>query len=160
MPRYRRNVCIAVRQPATGLLLLCHRKGFPKEEGWQFPQGGIRDMGDLISEMKRELLEEIGTDDVAVVRVSSREYSYTFPEHARKSRPQYDGQVQQWVLAELKGDESDIRFTHSPAEFDAFMWATPEAVLERIVDFKKQVYREAMADLGITGPDGQIKNTQ
>jgi putative (di)nucleoside polyphosphate hydrolase len=154
MPRYRRNVCVAVRNPESGLLLLCHRKGFPQEEGWQFPQGGIKDSGDLISEMKRELLEEIGTDDVAVVRVSPREYAYTFPKQARKSRPQYDGQVQQWVLADFKGDDSDIRFTHSPAEFDAFIWAPAEDVVERIVDFKKQVYREAMADLGITGPNG------
>ena len=79
MLRYRPNVCIAIKKPGTDVFLLCHRKGFPPEEGWQFPQGGLRGKSDLISEMRRELLEEIGTDSVKVIKVSPRTYSYEFP---------------------------------------------------------------------------------
>jgi putative (di)nucleoside polyphosphate hydrolase len=149
MPRYRHNVCAVLRKAGTRLLLLCHRKGFPAEKGWQFPQGGIKKGADLISEMKRELREEIGTDDVRVTTVPKKWYTYTFPKSMKHKHDTYDGQVQQWVLAEFPGSDGQINFTRIPAEFDGFAWVTPQTALDRIVDFKKDVYTRAMTDLGL-----------
>ncbi|HUI93809.1 MAG TPA: NUDIX domain-containing protein [Chitinivibrionales bacterium] len=149
MPRYRKNVCIAVRKAGTSLLLLCHRKGFPPDDGWQFPQGGIREGAEIVAEMKRELREEIGTEDVTVVRISAKQYSYNFPEGMRSKHKNYDGQVQQWIFAEFSGNDAAINFNHEHAEFDAFMWAPATEALKRIVGFKKEVYSQALNDLGL-----------
>jgi putative (di)nucleoside polyphosphate hydrolase len=149
MPRYRRNVCVAVRKAGTTLLLLCHRKGFPPAKGWQFPQGGIRRGAVLVAEMRRELREEIGTDDVTVILVSTKQYFYKFPKGMRRRHKNYDGQAQQWILAEFAGNDSAINFNHEPAEFDAFEWVPAATALERIVEFKRDVYSEALNDLGL-----------
>lgn len=149
VPRYRRSVCVAVRKAGSGLLLLCHRKGFPPAAGWQFPQGGIRKGADLIREMRRELLEEIGTDNVRVVWVSAKLYFYKFPTGMRHKHKNYDGQAQQWVLAEFSGNDAAINFNREPAEFDAFAWVHAATALDRIVDFKKDVYSRALKDLGL-----------
>jgi putative (di)nucleoside polyphosphate hydrolase len=149
MPRYRNNVCIAVRKAGSALLLVCHRKGFPPAAGWQFPQGGIREGASLVSEMRRELIEEIGTDDVTVVKISTKQYIYDFPKGLRRKHKQYDGQSQQWVLAEFSGNDAAINFIREPAEFDAFEWVPAQTALDRIVDFKKDVYSRALKDLGL-----------
>ena len=150
MARFRHNVCVAVRRAGSDLFLLCHRKGFPPDSGWQFPQGGLHEGEDLISEMRRELREEIGTDDVKVIAVAPKKYSYTFPRGMKRRHGNYTGQTQQWVLAEFSGRDSEINFDRKPAEFDAFEWVTAATVLDRIVDFKKTVYAEAMQDMGIS----------
>ncbi len=149
MDKFRPNVCIVVRKTGSKLLLVCHRKGFPHNMGWQFPQGGIRHGKDLVSEMKRELKEEIGTDDVLLVKISPRTYSYTFPSGLKRKNDTYIGQVQNWVLSEFSGTDSLINFNRQPAEFDSFEWVTANKVLDRIVDFKKNVYLEAMKDLDL-----------
>jgi putative (di)nucleoside polyphosphate hydrolase len=151
MARLRQNVCVAVRKTGSDLFLVCHRKGFPPVRGWQFPQGGLHKGEDLISGMKRELLEEIGTDDIEVVAIAPKKYTYAFPPGTARRHGNYTGQTQQWVLAEFSGLDSEIKFDRMPAEFDAFEWVTAATVLDRIVDFKKNVYAEAMQDMGISG---------
>jgi putative (di)nucleoside polyphosphate hydrolase len=151
MSRYRQNVCIAIRKEGSDLFLVCHRKGFSPDTGWQFPQGGLHEGEDLISEMRRELREEIGTDNVKVVAVAPKKYAYAFPPGVIRRSGNYEGQTQQWVLAEFSGRDSEISFNRKPAEFDAFDWVTAATVLDKIVDFKKDVYFEAMQDMGISG---------
>jgi putative (di)nucleoside polyphosphate hydrolase len=147
--RYRPNVCIVIKKTGSDLLLLCHRKGYSKKSGWQFPQGGIDKNADLLVEMKRELREEIGTDDVGVLAVSKKKYTYDFPSELHDPRPGYRGQIQQWVLVELQPEDSFINFCHEPAEFDAFKWVTAPEALQEIVDFKKQIYSSALFDMGL-----------
>jgi putative (di)nucleoside polyphosphate hydrolase len=147
--RYRPNVCIAIKKAGSDQLLMCHRKAFPDELGWQFPQGGIDKTIDLVSEMRRELREEIGTDDVTVLKISSQLYTYDFLPGNHGHHPGFYGQSQRWVLVELNADDLKINFSHEPAEFDAFQWVSAIDVLNKIVDFKKQVYMRAMRDLGL-----------
>ncbi len=117
----------------------------PPEEGWQFPQGGRKDDSSLTDDLRRELLEEIGTDSVEVLRISPKTYFYDFPPEGDHKKG-YAGQQQQWVLVRLT-DEEGIHFDHEPREFDRYQWVTPEEALERIVPFKKEVYRNALTDL-------------
>lgn len=147
--QWRPNICIAIKKRGTDRLLLCHRKGCSGASGWQFPQGGIDKRRDLLEEMKRELREEIGTDSVGVIAISPHRYRYRFPKEFAASHPEYKGQTQQWVLVEFGEDDSKINFTHLPAEFDAFQWVDAAQVIEKIVDFKKNVYHKAMRDLEI-----------
>jgi len=145
---YRENVCAVIRNGNS--VLICHRNDSPIDLGWQFPQGGIDKGEDLISELKRELFEEIGTDRITVIATLPKYYQYDFPEEMRIAKwgGKYHGQRQRWVLCEFADDKPQIRFDcHDEPEFDAFEWINPKEALARIVDFKKEVYRKALSDL-------------
>lgn len=146
--KYRDNVCAVLRGVGGSEVLICHRSGFSPEEGWQFPQGGIDRKKDIIDELKRELREEIGVDDISVIRIAPGHYKYDFPPSARKSRPGYSGQTQQWVLAELDR-ECEINLGGKTAEFDDFRWVSPKEAMDRVVGFKREVYKQALRALGL-----------
>ncbi len=146
--KYRDNVCAVIRGKSDDSVCVFHRKDFPPDSGWQFPQGGINPEKDLIDELKRELREEIGIDEVSVIAVSPNSYYYDFPPDIPRKHKGYRGQRQQWVLLELQSAE--VRFTFEEcAEFDEYQWVTAHEALRRIVPFKKKVYREALHDLNL-----------
>ncbi|MFP4416212.1 MAG: NUDIX domain-containing protein [Chitinivibrionales bacterium] len=145
---YRQNVCAVIRRTSDNAVLLFHRKGYSPDKGWQFPQGGVDPHKDLIDELKRELREEIGTDKVSVVSISPETYAYDFPPGVNRSR-RYRGQRQRWILLELCVGEDAIHFDHQPAEFDACEWSSVQQSIDRVVSFKKDVYRRALKDLGL-----------
>ena len=151
---YRRGVCIVLRSPATGKVLVFHRKDFSVIAGkdcWQFPQGGIQDDRPIVEEACRELREEIGTDRIDVVTITDRWHSYDFPDSVAKNR--YIGQTHRWILADFSGSEELINFDHSPAEFDAWKWVAVTDVLDLIVDFKRDAYRSALMQLDLISSD-------
>ena len=147
--KYRDNVCAVIRRKTDNSVLICHRRGFPRDRGWQFPQGGIENQADLIDELKRELVEEIGTDNITVILVSPHVYRYTFPKGVKSKHRGYCGQEQRWVLVELNCGDKAIKFNGADAEFDDFLWVSPKEALVQVVDFKKDVYRQALRDLGL-----------
>ncbi|MBD3241426.1 MAG: NUDIX domain-containing protein [Chitinivibrionales bacterium] len=153
-PQYRKGVCIVLRRQTGTKVLVCHRINSPPDLGWQFPQGGVHDGVPLLDEARRELREEIGTDDVRAVAHTRRVYCYDIPVQSRRPGSPYVGQCHRWVLAYLLADDSAIRFTHEPAEFDAFRWVEPHEALERIVAFKREAYEGALTELGLVQPAG------
>lgn len=149
---YRANVCAVIRRKSDNSVLFCHRKGCPSDKGWQFPQGGIDQGKDLIEEMKRELREEIGTDSITICQISPKTYSYDFPGGVLvKGNQIYHGQQQYWILAELDSEDNLFCFKgdNAQAEFDMYTWVTPHKAIEKIVEFKKAVYEQALHDLGL-----------
>ncbi len=142
--KYRNNVCAVIRRKPDNSVLVFHRKGFPSHEGWQFPQGGIDVQKDLISELKRELREEIGTDDILIITILPNTYVYDFPENIALKHKRYCGQRQRWVLVQLNGDERDINFNGKDVEFDDYQWVTAGRAISMIIDFKKDVYNKAL----------------
>jgi putative (di)nucleoside polyphosphate hydrolase len=151
---YRKGVCIVLTRQTGTQVLVCHRIGYPPDKGWQFPQGGIDSNVSLVDEARRELREEIGTDSIELVRVSKREYCYRFPQPVSKGGREYVGQCHRWVLAKLSAADTDIRFEHTPAEFDGYEWVEPAQALERIVVFKRHAYESALSELGLKVRDG------
>lgn len=145
---YRPNVCVVVQHPENGKVLLCHRCGFLPDEGWQFPQGGIDETLPLEQEMRRELKEEAGTDEVDVVAVSADEYCYDFPEHAYLKRGGFRGQRQKWFLVRLR-DEKCINVNTRSPEFDTYEWVSPKIALMRAVGFKQSIYHKALTELNV-----------
>jgi len=144
--RYRDNVCAVIRGKSGNSVCLFHRKNFPPDAGWQFPQGGIDTQKDIIDELKRELREEIGTDNISVIALSPHIYYYDFPAGVENKHSGYCGQMQRWVLVELQNDEIEIIFYGDDAEFDAYQWVAPQEAVDRIVPFKKDVYIKALHD--------------
>jgi len=147
--RYRDNVCAVIRA-RDGTVFIGHRTGFPADKGWQFPQGGIDVSLDLVLELKRELCEEIGNDRVRVVAVATNIYQYDYPESILPKKKGFAGQRQRWVLCEFLDENPIIRLdTEGEPEFDARRWVRPEEALKLSVAFKKEVYEQALTDLGL-----------
>lgn len=146
---YRDNVCAVIRRKTDNSVCIFHRLGYPQHSGWQFPQGGIDTSADLIDELKRELREEIGTDEVEVIKISPNTYTYDFPESYSPKHKKYRGQKQRWVLVELNTAEENISVEGEHPEFDGYQWVTPYQASELVIEFKKEVYKKALFDLGL-----------
>ena len=145
---YRPNVgiilCNAVNQVFWGKRVNQH--------AWQFPQGGINAGETPEQAMFRELEEEIGLKPQHVrVLGRTREWlRYDVPAHwtRRDNRGIYRGQKQIWFLLRLTGRDCDVCLrASSHPEFDAWRWSDYWIAQESVVEFKREVYRMALAEL-------------
>lgn len=137
-----------------------------RDHAWQFPQGGI-DFGESpVQAMYRELREETGLlpEHVAVLGRTRNWLRYEVPDRFIKRRGaghrgHFRGQKQIWFLLRLVGPERDICLCATDhAEFEAWSWKNYWMPVDAIVEFKREVYRCALAELSrflrgsITGP--------
>jgi putative (di)nucleoside polyphosphate hydrolase len=125
------------------------------QHAWQFPQGGIKHGETPQQAMYRELEEEVGLQR-GHVRVLGRTRDwmrYQVPERwARRVREGagagYRGQKQIWYLLRLVGRDCDVKLRASGhPEFDAWRWNEYWVPLEAVIDFKREVYRQALLEL-------------
>ena len=145
---YRPNVAMVVIN-STNKVLICRRKN---TRTWQFPQGGIDNGEDIKKAMYRELSEEVGLskDDVNLVGESEGTITYDIPKTIRSKvlGGKFKGQEQKWFLLKLKKDNSEIKLDNEAfPEFDKYEWVSFWQPLNRIVDFKREAYREALSEL-------------
>jgi len=125
------------------------------QHAWQFPQGGIKHGETPLEAMYRELEEEIGLQR-AHVRILGRTREwlrYEVPEKwMRRAREgvgaPYRGQKQIWYLLRMVGRDCDVKLRASGhPEFDAWRWHDYWVPLETVIDFKREVYRQALIEL-------------
>jgi putative (di)nucleoside polyphosphate hydrolase len=125
------------------------------QHAWQFPQGGIQPGETPQEAMYRELEEEVGLQGCHV-RVLGRTRDwlrYEVPEKwARRAQDAsggaYRGQKQIWFLLRLVGRDCDVRLRASGhPEFDAWRWHDYWVPLEAVIEFKREVYRQALTEL-------------
>ena len=145
---YRANVGIVICN-RDGQLFWARRKG---HDSWQFPQGGINAGESPEQALFRELREETGlTRNEVRVLGSTRDWlRYRLPQKYMRhdSKPLCVGQKQRWFLLLLTGDESKVNFyeTDHP-EFDGWMWVNYWYPVRQVIAFKREVYRQALAEL-------------
>lgn len=148
---FRPNVGIVICND-RGQLLWAKRVG---QDAWQFPQGGV-DRGESPEQaLFRELYEEVGLTEADVeILASTRGWlRYKLPKKyiRRNSKPLCIGQKQKWYLLRLTGDEQQIRFDCGhKAEFDGWEWVNYWYPVDKVVDFKRDVYRRALKELAQT----------
>jgi putative (di)nucleoside polyphosphate hydrolase len=145
---YRANVGIILSN-LQGFVLWCKRAG---QEAWQFPQGGIRSQETPEQAMFRELREETGLlpEHVEVIGCTRDWLRYQLPRHLirRHKLPRCIGQKQVWFMLRLIGGEDCLRLDCSvKPEFDHWCWVDYWYPLNRVVFFKRQVYRRALGEL-------------
>jgi putative (di)nucleoside polyphosphate hydrolase len=125
------------------------------QHAWQFPQGGIQHGETPLQAMFRELEEEIGLarDHVRILGRTREWLRYEVPEKWTR-RPQettaggYRGQKQIWYLLRMVGRDCDVRLRASGhPEFDAWRWHDYWVPLDAVIDFKRDVYRQALTEL-------------
>jgi len=145
---FRLNVGIILSN-TDGQLLFARRRG--SQDAWQFPQGGIQCKEPTYQAMLRELKEELGLSapDIEVVAESKEWLKYHLPKkyQRRGQKPLCIGQKQKWFLLRLKADENCIALdTSDEPEFDAWEWVDYWYPVEKVIDFKKNVYQKILEE--------------
>lgn len=116
---------------------------------WQMPQGGI-DSGEAPRDAAlRELEEETGVTrrSVSVEAESPGWVTYDLPQEllGRLWGGRYRGQKQKWFLLRFHGRDEDVNIATAHPEFAAWAWMAPAELMEAIVPFKRDVYRQVFA---------------
>ena len=123
-----------------------------KEHSWQFPQGGIKHGETPEQAMFRELEEEVGlkSHHVRILGRTRNWLRYEVPIQwiRREWRGSYRGQKQIWFLLRLVARDSDVSLRSSDhPEFDAWRWHEYWVPLENVIEFKREVYAQALNEL-------------
>lgn len=119
---------------------------------WQMPQGGIDPGEDPRVAAYRELYEETGMKTVTLLAEAPRWINYDLPPHliGIGLKGKFRGQTQRWFAFRFEGDESEIAIDPPPggheAEFDQWAWKPMEELPGLIVEFKRKVYDEVVAE--------------
>ena len=122
------------------------------QHSWQFPQGGIKHGESPEQAMYRELEEETGLKPghVRILGRTRQWLRYEVPDKwvRRDWRGRYRGQKQIWYLLRMVGRDCDVslRASEKP-EFDAWRWHEYWVPLEAVIEFKRDVYQQALTEL-------------
>lgn len=122
------------------------------QDGWQFPQGGMRSDELPIDAMYRELEEETGlaAKHVEVLGSTPGWLRYRLPYRFRRhnQKPLCVGQKQVWFLLRFLADDQVLRLdgTDSP-EFDHYRWVDFWYPVQHVIPFKRRVYARALRHL-------------
>jgi len=145
---YRPNVGIVLANPRNEVFWGKR----VNQHSWQFPQGGIKHGETPEAAMFRELQEEVGLQPTHV-RILGRTRSwlrYEVPQEwvRREWRGNYRGQKQIWFLLRLVGRDTDVclRACDKP-EFDAWRWSDYWVPIDSVIEFKRDVYQQALTEL-------------
>ena len=142
---YRPNVAAIIlssKYPDKCEFFVAHRSDI--KNAWQFPQGGI-DEGETPQEaLYRELLEEIGCNNVEILGEFPEWITYDFPNASRGKQYPFDGQTQKYFLVRLKEESKiDLNAFDIP-EFKEYEFVVYGELFKKVTYFKRRVYRRVI----------------
>ena len=145
--KYRKCVGMMILNNNNEILVgkrMDHPSGF-----WQMPQGGI-DKNEIPEEaVWREMMEEIGTNNAKMIKISSQWINYEIPRETLQTLPwgkKYIGQTQKWFAFRFTGENIDINVGTENPEFSEWKWAKYESLVDNIVPFKRKVYAKIIEE--------------
>ena len=139
--KYRKCVGMMILNVNKKILVgrrLDHPSGY-----WQMPQGGIDENENPKEAVWREMMEEIGTNNAKLIKISNQWINYEIPPETLKTLPwghKYIGQRQKWFAFEFLGEDEDINVGTDNPEFSEWKWAEMVSIVGNIVPFKRNVY--------------------
>ena len=140
--KYRKCVGMMIINSKREILVgrrMDHPSGF-----WQMPQGGIDDNENPEEAVWREMMEEVGTNNAKIIKISNQWINYEIPSETLKTLPwgkKYIGQTQKWFAFDFLGKDDEINVSTDKPEFDSWKWAKMESMIDNIVPFKRKVYQ-------------------
>jgi len=142
-------------RPNVGIILMNDDKRVfwaqrVNNDGWQFPQGGMRTDETPVEAMYRELKEETGLKPQHVKLLGSTPgwLRYRLPRRYQRqfSKPLCIGQKQVWFLLRFLADDSAFSLGQTPdPEFSDYRWVDFWYPAENVITFKRRVYRKALS---------------
>ena len=116
---------------------------------WQMPQGGVDKGENLITAMKRELMEETSIQNIKVLKKIDKWFEYELPKDLLGIiwKGKFRGQKQRWFIVRFIGNESEINLKTKHPEFIEWKWIEIDELINVIVDFKKDVYKKLVIEL-------------
>ena len=116
---------------------------------WQMPQGGVNKGENLITAMKRELMEETSIQNIKVLKKIDKWFEYELPKDLLGIiwKGKFRGQKQKWFIVRFIGNESEINLKTKHPEFIEWKWIEIDELTNVIVDFKKDVYKKLAIEL-------------
>ena len=144
--KYRLGV-LAVFQDSDNRLLVFRRIDAP--DVWQFPQGGIDPGETPLEALRREVMEEIATDQFEILASSDQKTQYTWPENKQGNNDDHVGQEHWWFLVRFNDGAIPDLESAVDKEFDEYKWVTPAEAISTIIDWKQSAYIYGLGMLGI-----------
>ena len=126
------------------------RKDNPGDR-WQMPQGGVDKGESYINAMKRELFEETSIKNIKILKEVDRIYEYELPDNLVGIiwKGKFRGQKQKWFITKFLGNDSEINLNTKYQEFVDWKWIEPKLLPEVIVNFKKNLYLNLLAEISL-----------
>jgi len=117
----------------------------PRDKSYKFPQGGLEGEEDLITGIKRELLEELNYQLLHdhILRIYDEKVRYPFPPDCH---PVYMGQELSIVMIRHH-PEADT--TPQDDEFDQLVWIHPKDIDQYNYEYRSHAYRKALEICGL-----------
>jgi putative (di)nucleoside polyphosphate hydrolase len=139
--KYRRGVVgIFVRE--DGKVLLGER--LHQAGQWQLPQGGIEEGESVLQGLEREMKEEVGITEFAILKQIPDFIRYDFPPGLFPDT-QFAGQEHIYFV--LDGSKIQTQALAASEEFARFGWYTPQEAIDKVVYWKKEPYKKAFGIL-------------
>jgi putative (di)nucleoside polyphosphate hydrolase len=144
--KYRKCVGIVLINDDKDVFVGQRRDRF--SEAWQMPQGGVEEGEELIEAAKRELKEEIGTNNIEIFDETDNWYKYDIPDKLipKLWDGKYRGQKQKWFIARFLGDDSEINIETEEPEFSRWGWIEYRKLPDVIVEFKRDLYEQILEE--------------
>ena len=118
---------------------------------WQMPQGGI-----YVGEKKkyaalRELMEEVGIDNVELLGKCNDLHSYDLPDELLGVAlgGKYRGHKYKWFAMRFLGSDDDIDISDKggyKAEFDDWRWVPIDEIPDLSFSFRRDVYEQVVKE--------------
>lgn len=145
--------CVAIILKKDNLIFSAER--LDTENAWQLPQGGVNGDESYLDAAKRELLEETGVSSIEFLDQTDGLYKYDFPQYSQDQMMKkygvlkYQGQELCFAMFRFIGNDSEVNLNYDTQEFRRWKWKSVGEILDSIVDFKRECYKNAFSELNL-----------
>lgn len=137
---YRNNAVALILNKEKQALLVTPM--WSKMHRWQFPQGGINKKENPEQAVRREMKEELGTDNFNVLAYEKGIHRYDWPWWYRLLNG-YRGQKQNLFILRFKGQNKDI-IIEANGEIRAWQWVATNDVIRQLAHPRKALGKKAL----------------
>lgn len=149
LPYRKKSSAVIVDDENNFLLVQLHSYN---EDNWNFCGGGIEEGEDEEKALLRELEEELGTNDLEIIKKSDYKKQYDWPDWMiagdieKGKKNIYRGQEESYFLVKFTGDKDDMNIQEE--ELRAVKWVTYDELKDHLTfDRHKNIVEDVINGL-------------